>query len=68
VIFLKEPDYEKVVQGGEYQNFLLNKKLFIHFFFPFKTAFKRKQFFLLFFVGKLKSSLTEPRPSKNNIP
>jgi len=28
-------DLIKVTQGGEYQNFLLNKKLFIHFFFPF---------------------------------
>ena len=58
---------KKVAQGGEYQNFLLNKKLFIHFFFPFKTAFEPKQFFLLFFVGKLISSLTETRAFRINI-
>jgi len=28
-------DSIKVTQGGEYQNFLLNKKFFIHFFFSF---------------------------------
>jgi hypothetical protein len=29
----QELDFKKVAQGGEYQNFLLNKKFFIHLFF-----------------------------------
>jgi len=35
IVLLKSLDLDskKVAQGGEYQKFLLNKKLFIHFFF-----------------------------------
>jgi len=47
--FLKELDSKKVVQGGEYQNFLLNKKFFIHFFLSFKYSLRFIQIFYSFF-------------------
>jgi len=36
---IKESDSSKVAQGGEYQNFSGNKKLFIHLFFLFSIQF-----------------------------
>jgi len=35
MIFERNWIAEKLEWGGEYQNFLLNKKFFIHFFFLF---------------------------------